>query len=77
MRYDKIYALVTEQFGYNRSLSAVDVQPSTLGGTRKIVDVILSFMHRETDVSEKYFVRVDVTEQFPFLVSKLTPYYNH
>jgi PatG C-terminal/Subtilase family len=75
VRYDKIYALVTEQFGFNRSLSAVDVQPSPLGGSRKIVEVIFSFIHRETDVVEKYFVRVDVTEQFPFLVSKLTPYY--
>jgi hypothetical protein len=23
----------------------------------------------------KYFVRVDVTEEFPFLVSKLAPFY--
>ena len=29
----------------------------------------------ETDVVEKYFTRVDVTEEFPFLVTKLSPYY--
>jgi hypothetical protein len=30
----------------------------------------------QTDVVEKYFVRVDVTEEFPFLVTKLSPYYD-
>ena len=42
---------------------------------RNVVDVVFSFTHRETDVTEKYFVRVDVTEEFPFLVSKLAPYF--
>ena len=56
-------------------LTAVDVRPSRLSGTRKIVDVIFSDTNRETDVTEKYFVRVDVTEEYPFLVTKLSPYY--
>lgn len=42
-----------------------------------ILDVIFSYSHRQTDVTEKHFVRVDVTEQFPFLVTKLSPYYDH
>ena len=29
-----------------------------------------------TDVTEKLFVRVDVTEEFPFLVAKMSPYYD-
>jgi PatG C-terminal len=53
----------------------VDVRPSRLSGVRRIVDVIFSFTHRQTDVIEKYFVRVDVTEEFPFLVTRLSPYY--
>jgi hypothetical protein len=40
-----------------------------------VVDVVCSFRHRETDVVEKEFARVDVSEEFPFLVSKLAPYY--
>jgi len=28
------------------------------------------------DVTEKYFVRVDVTEEFPFLVTRMSPYYD-
>jgi hypothetical protein len=27
-------------------------------------------------VTEKHFVRVDVTEEFPFLVTKLSPFYD-
>jgi len=26
------------------------------------------------DVDEKYFVRVDLTDEFPYLVTKLSPY---
>jgi hypothetical protein len=33
--------------------------------------------HRQTDVADRYFTRVDVTEEFPFLVSKMAPYYDH
>jgi hypothetical protein len=75
VRYDRIYGLTAEAFGGNLGLGGVYARPSRLSGMRKIVDVIFSFTHRQTDVSEKYFVRVDVTEEFPFLVTKLTPYY--
>jgi hypothetical protein len=75
VRYDRIYALTAEQFGGNSSLSGVEVRPSRLSGTRKIVDVIFSYTNRETDVTEKYFVRVDVTEEFPFLVTRMSPFY--
>jgi hypothetical protein len=49
---------------------------SPLSGTRRIVDVIFSYTNRNTDFTEKFFVRVDVTEEFPFLVTKLSPYYD-
>ena len=42
---------------------------------RNVVDVIFSFVDRNTTAIEKYFVRVDVTEEFPFLVSPLQPFY--
>jgi hypothetical protein len=75
VRYPAIYHETSRQVAENSSLSAVDVRPSRLSGTRKIVDVIFSYTHRQTDVTEKRFVRVDVTEMFPFLVTKLSPYY--
>jgi PatG C-terminal len=77
VRYPAIYAHAAESFGRNRSLTEVTARPSRLSGVRNIVDVIFSFTHRETDVTEKHFVRVDVAEKFPFLITKLSPYYEH
>jgi hypothetical protein len=76
VRYPATYAAVADAHARNLSLTAVDVRPSTLTGVRNIVDVIFSFTNRTTDVVEKQFLRVDVTEEFPFLVTKLSPYYD-
>jgi hypothetical protein len=76
VRYQAIYAKAAEQFARNASLTGVDVLPSPLSGTRKVLDVIFSYTSRDTDVTEKFFVRVDVTEEFPSLVTKLSPYYD-
>lgn len=76
MRYGGIYARAAEAFAGNFSLSGVEVRPSPLSSTRRIVDVIFAYTHRTSDFTEKFFVRVDVTEEFPFLVSKLSPYYD-
>jgi hypothetical protein len=75
VRYPAIYEKTTEMHGQEFSLSAVEVRPSRLSGARKIEDVIFSYSNRKNDFTEKYFVRVDVTEEFPFLVSKMSPYY--
>ena len=76
VRYPAIYAAVAQAQGRNCSLTAVDVRPSPLSGVRNIVEVIFSFTDRATDVVEKQFLRVDVTEEFPFLVTRLSPYYD-
>jgi hypothetical protein len=76
MRYPAIYAKAAEEFALDFSLTGVEVRPSPLSGTRRVVDVIFSFTNRNTDFTEKFFVRVDVTEEFPFLVTKLSPYYD-
>jgi hypothetical protein len=75
VRYQAIYANAADAFARNESLTSVDVQPSPLSGTRNVVDVIFTYTNRATDVDEQFFVRVDVTEEFPFLVKKLSPYY--
>lgn len=76
MRYPAIYTTVADAYARNASLTGVEVRPSRLSGTRKIVDVICSFTSRNNDFTEKFFVRVDVTEEFPFLVNKMSPYYD-
>ncbi len=76
MRYHQIYAKAAEQFAKDCSLSGVEVRPSPLSGTRNIVDVIFAYTNRNTDYTEKCCVRCDVTEEFPFLVTKMGPYYD-
>jgi hypothetical protein len=77
LRYPPIYARAAESFAANASLTGLEVRPSPLSSTRKIVEVIFPTQIRSTDVTEKSFVRVDVTEEFPFLHTKLSPYFDH
>jgi len=76
MRCAAIYATAAEQFARNASLTGVEVRPSALSFARRIVEVVFSFTHRATDVTEKFFTRVDITEEFPFLVTKMSPFYD-
>jgi len=76
VRYPEIYAMLAREQAENRSLSAVEVRRSRLSGARNVVDVIFSCTHRTTDVTEKRFCRVDVSDMFPFLVTKMSPYYD-
>jgi hypothetical protein len=76
VRYPAIYAKAAEEFAGNYSLTGVEVRPSPLSGTRNVVEVIFAYTNRNTDYTEKYFVRCDVTEEFPFLVTKMSPYFD-
>ncbi len=76
MRYPAIYEKAAEQFGSDCSLSGVEVRRSPLSSTRNIVDVIFSYTNRKSDFTEKFFVRCDITDEFPFLVTKMSPYYD-
>jgi hypothetical protein len=76
MRYPVIYGKTAEQFALDFSLSGVEARPAPLNGTRRLFDVIFAYTNRNTDFTEKFFVRVDVTEEFPFLATKMSPYYD-
>jgi hypothetical protein len=75
LRYQAIYSKAAEYFAQNASLTGVNTQVSSLSGARKILEVNFSFTNRNTDVVDQCFVRVDVTDEFPFLVTKLSPSY--
>jgi hypothetical protein len=70
VRHPGAYALVAERYSADCALSGIEVKASPLSGSRKIVDVIMIFTHRATDVTEKYALRVDVTGEYPFLFTK-------
>lgn len=75
IRYLPIYTMATEACDRNCSLTSLEARLSQPSNTRKIVKVIFCFTNRDTDITEKYFVRVDVTEKFPFLLTKMLPYW--
>ena len=75
VRHPGVYARVAQEHAENRSLTSVEVRRSGLGSARAVMDVIFAFTDRATDVVEKCFCRVDVSGEFPFLVTKLSPYY--
>jgi hypothetical protein len=75
VRYPGVYAIAHDLHQKSFSLSGVEVRPSRLSSLRKVVDVVFSYTNRQTDVMEKYFARVDVTGEFPFLVTKLSPFF--
>ena len=76
VRYPQIYTHTAEMFTQDFSLTRVEVLPSRLAGTRKLVNVIFTYTNRKTDVEEKYRVRVDVTEKYPFLEKRLSQYFD-
>ena len=76
VRVDCIYRIAAEAFERNLSLTAVQVLPSPLSGVRKMMDVVQTWTHRTNGVAEKYFVTVDVTQEFPFLARTCSPYYD-
>ncbi len=76
VRYPKIYERAAEGFDASSSLAAIEVLPSRLSGVRRIVNVVFTYTDRSSGVQEKFAVKVDVTEEFPFLVAPLGPYYD-
>ncbi|MFI7543059.1 hypothetical protein [Actinoplanes sp. NPDC049599] len=76
LRYPALYAKAYELFAAGVTLDALDVQPSGAGMTRNLMDVIFSFRNRSTNFVEKWSARVDVTEEFPFLVTGLGAYFH-
>ena len=56
------------------SLVEIGVIGSRLAGSRNLKNVVYTYVNRKTDVTEKYRIRVDVTGEFPFLDTAITPY---
>ena len=72
-RYPAIYNLSVDRFNAGFGLSSIETAPSRLSGSRRLVNVDVVFISRDTQVPDRHSVRVDVTEEFPFLASALTP----
>jgi hypothetical protein len=77
VRYPGIYARAAECYHRDMSLTSMEVRPWGLSVSRKVVEVVFTFTQRKNEFVEKYSVRVDVNDEFPFLVSKMAAYFEH
>jgi hypothetical protein len=75
MRYPQIYAAAAQQDADGAMLSGLVVRRSSLSSMRTVVDVIFSYSLPESDIPDRQFVRVDVSDQHPFLASGMARYH--
>jgi len=73
---DTLSSIYLPEIAWDFSLTGVEVRPSPPRGVRRVVDAIFSYTNRNNGFTEKFFVQADVTEEFPFLVTKLSSYYD-
>jgi hypothetical protein len=52
-------------------LDSIETRLNMTPGARRIVTVIFTFIDRATSVPERLFTRIDVTEEWPFVVDSL------
>ena len=72
--YPAIYEKAAEAYGRKFLATELEVRPFGLSDDRKLMDVIFSFTNYETNVTEKYCARVDITGELPTLVTELSEY---
>ncbi|MGC0377979.1 hypothetical protein [Streptomyces sp. SAI-229] len=76
VRDQEIYRKTHEKSTDGYALSAVEAGPSRLSsGSHTVITVVFSYTHRQTNVTEQWFVRVGLAGLFPFRVTSLQPYY--
>lgn len=74
LRYPKLYHLSSKKASEGLSLQVVRfLRPAAAGG-RVLVDVLLTFISNVDSRSERWSVRVDVTDKYPFLRGALSPH---
>jgi hypothetical protein len=71
MQYHGIYDWFAQAKAAGESLVNVAVRPSPMSTARNVVDVLLELQNDKTAAVRRALARVDVTDEFPFLVSRL------
>ncbi|MFD9651449.1 cyanobactin maturation protease PatG family protein [Streptomyces mirabilis] len=72
-----LYKKVIEREINGFRLNSVTARPDPLARTRRIQDVVLLFTKIDTQQVARYFTRIDVTGQFPFLLNELAQFFDH
>jgi hypothetical protein len=69
LRYPVIFEVTTRAAAKSLVLASIDARAQTTGDVRRIVTVRFNFRGPGNGFIEKYNCRVDVTEEFPFILS--------
>jgi hypothetical protein len=77
IRYPGIYERTAECHARDMALTSMEGRLWRLSAARKIVEVVFTFTHRKNEFVEKHGCKVDVNDEFPFLVSPMAPYYDY
>ncbi|MCB9758410.1 MAG: hypothetical protein H6739_01085 [Alphaproteobacteria bacterium] len=80
LRYPNIYTIVDQLLNDGTgpySFSSITARKADVQGVREIVEVVMHFTQRVTQVRIQWSCKVDTTGQFPFMVAPLSPYYPH
>jgi len=72
LRYPEVYKYAARSRSRGLTLASVAARSIPFSGHRRLVDVIFSYSGPDGEREER-FVRVDVTEEYPFLVQGLSP----
>jgi PatG C-terminal len=75
VRYDEIYYRTQLLQQENYSLTGVEVRSSPISNVRNLFDVIFTYENRGNRAIQKWFVTLDMTGIFPYLVNPLREYF--
>lgn len=77
VRFAALYQTAASAVARDLVLSGIEARPSRLSSaTQRILDVILTFQPRQLGAMEQYFVRVDVTDLYPHvLTTAMQPFF--
>ncbi|MER6912477.1 hypothetical protein ABT354_12480 [Streptomyces sp. NPDC000594] len=77
VRSEQMYLEANRKRDDGYILTQVEAGPSRLSsGAQTVVTVVFSFTHRQTNVTDKFAARVDVSGLYPFTVTPPQPYYD-
>ena len=78
VRVPRIYECANDMSTDGFWLTAIDVVPSRLSGSRgrKLLDAVFTYSNPTNRVARKWFWRVDVTGEFPFIVTGQQEYFD-
>jgi len=73
-RSAELYVTVAHELLGNWALVGLTSRPSAVSAGRTVVDTILQFRNRKTDAVKRCFMKIDVTDLYPFMVSPIHPF---